>query len=71
MSQKENDYIWAALEFFNTPDTQTSLSEEVENMERERIATALEMHKGNRSHAASDLGIGRTLLIHKIKKYNL
>ena len=29
------------------------------------------MSNGNRTHAASYLGIGRTLLIHKIKKYNI
>lgn len=71
MTHKEQDYIWEALDYFNTSDTETSLSQEVENMERERITTALEMHEGNRSHAASALGIGRTLLIHKIKKYDL
>jgi sigma-54 dependent transcriptional regulator, acetoin dehydrogenase operon transcriptional activator AcoR len=43
----------------------------LENIERERIVNALELAEGNRSKAAAALGIGRTLLIHKIKKYSL
>ena len=69
--QNEQQALWDALDYFNIIADKTSLSEEVENMERDRIANALEMHHGNRSRAAAELGIGRTLLIHKIKKYNL
>jgi DNA-binding protein Fis len=32
---------------------------------------ALETNCGNQSKAARQLGMGRTLLIHKIKKYEL
>jgi len=40
-------------------------------LEASRITSALEKFNYNRTHAANDLGIGRTLLIHKIKKYEL
>jgi len=69
--QNEQQALWDALEYFDIIADRTSLSEEVENMERDRIANALAMHQGNRSHASAELGIGRTLLIHKIKKYSL
>ena len=49
----------------------TALAEELAEIEQQRIADALNMSNGNRTHAASYLGIGRTLLIHKIKKYNI
>ena len=51
--------------------TSTALGDEVEELEQHRIRDALEMSKGNKTHAASYLGIGRTLLLHKIKKYEL
>ena len=51
--------------------TSTALGDEEEELEQHRIRDALEMSKGNKTHAASYLGIGRTLLLHKIKKYEL
>lgn len=48
-----------------------SLMEELTDIEKRRIVDALQHYNGNRTKAALDLGIGRTLLIHKIKKYNL
>ena len=56
--------------FFGDQKTPT-LIEELELIEKSRIKNALECNNGNRSHAAKQLGIGRTLLIHKIKKYQL
>lgn len=52
-------------------DQPLSLAEELQQLEKNRIINALHTFKGNRTQAANDLGIGRTLLIHKIKKYNL
>lgn len=52
-------------------DEPLSLTEELQELEKNRISNALHSRKGNRTKAANDLGIGRTLLIHKIKKYKL
>ena len=52
-------------------DQPLSLMEELQELEKNRISNALQACKGNRTKAANDLGIGRTLLIHKIKKYKL
>ena len=57
-------------ELWSKPNV-TALADEVEELEQHRIRDALEMSKGNKTHAASYLGIGRTLLLHKIKKYEL
>ena len=50
-------------------DQPLSLMEELQVLEKNRISNALQAC--NRTKAANDLGIGRTLLIHKIKKYKL
>ena len=50
---------------------QRKLADEVEQLEQGRIRDALTMSDGNKTHAANYLGIGRTLLLHKIKKYNI
>ena len=57
------DNIWIG----NEPN----LSKKLEDIEKTAIIEALYAHENNRTKAAKDLGIGRTLLIHKIKKYNL
>ena len=51
--------------------TSTALADEVEELEQHRIRDALELSKGDKTHAANFLGIGRTLLLHKMKKYEL
>lgn len=43
----------------------------LEACEREAIKAALDKHEGNRSKAAKSLGINRTTLIEKIKKFGL
>lgn len=70
-SKAEQDYIWEQLEFFDKPHKEVGLPEEVAHIEKTRISEALEQFADNRTHAAKSLGIGRTLLIHKIKKYEL
>ena len=43
----------------------------IERAERAAIVTALARHKGNRSRAAQDLGIGRTTLYRKIRELKI
>lgn len=71
-SKTEQDILWDSLSFFESRvEPPTTLPGEVEQLEIQRIQTALDLFDGNRSKAACDLGIGRTNLIAKIKKYNL
>ena len=48
-----------------------NLPEAVSELEIENIVSALNKHKGNQTLAAKDLGLGRTNLIAKIKKYKI
>jgi len=43
----------------------------IERLEKAAIEEALEKHKGNLSKAAEELGLGRTTLYRKLKKYGL
>ena len=45
--------------------------QEVEKLEVKRIRLSLEQNQGNRTRTADELGIGRTNLIAKLRKYNL
>jgi transcriptional regulator with PAS, ATPase and Fis domain len=69
--QNEQQALWDALDYFDRPIEETGLVQELERLEIDRITDALDANEGNRSRAARKLGIGRTLLIHKIKKYSL
>ncbi len=51
--------------------TPTDLAGQTEQFERDRIRNALEKHKWNRTRAAQELGIKRTTLQYKIRKYGL
>jgi len=51
--------------------SETKLSTELEELEKRRIVDAMMLSDNNKSHAAKRLGIGRTLLIHKLKKYSI
>lgn len=62
--EMESDWIYTSI-------IQIPLGTEVEMLEKDRIVTALALHKGNRTKTADHLGIGRTLLLHKLKKYKL
>jgi len=68
--QNEQQALWDAMDYFDTVE-QPNLPNELEQLERNRIREALFTNSDNRSKAAAELGIGRTLLIHKIKKYDL
>lgn len=71
-NQREQDALFEALdEMAWNVEVKIPLASEVEMLEKERITAALSLHNGNRTKTADHLGIGRTLLIHKLKKYNL
>ena len=69
----DGDWVTAdKLEFEETPlPGEASLSLKNEKMEKKQIIRALEQANGNRSLAAELLGIGRTTLYDKMKKYNI
>ena len=71
--KQEQDALWEALDVFdivkeNFPE---ALNERLAQVEQDAIVDALYKTQGNQKQAAEKLGMGRTLLIHKIKKYNL
>tara|TARA_B110000305_G_C18889222_1_gene381126 strand:- start:58 stop:324 length:267 start_codon:yes stop_codon:yes gene_type:complete len=71
-NQSEQDGIWEALSFFDDVEQEEiSLTDELIILETSRISDALARANYNRTKAARSLGIGRTLLIHKIKKFEL
>jgi transcriptional regulator with PAS, ATPase and Fis domain len=41
------------------------------DVEREHIERTLRAHRGNRTHAARELGISRATLIKKVREYSL
>ena len=49
----------------------TTLTQELEHAERGRIATALDQHRGSRTEAARALGMKRTTLLAKMRRYGL
>lgn len=56
----------------NEPAPFTQLEDyNLEEVEREAIKKAIEKHNGNISHAARELGLGRTTLYRKMNKYGL
>jgi DNA-binding NtrC family response regulator len=70
-NKAEQDAIWDMLDFFNNQVEPIGLTDEIARLEETRIREALKEYNNNKTHAARNLGIGRTLLIHKIKKYEI
>ena len=69
---KEQDFFYDAFEELASGWCPSKpLNEELKEIEKERVESALAEHNNNRTKAAAQLCIGRTLLIHKIKKYDL
>ena len=69
--ETEQDALWritGELEFAISID---NLPEAISNLEQSNIVTALEKHNGNKTKAAEELGIGRTNLIAKLRKYDI
>ncbi len=54
-----------------SPDTPTTLAEALADPEKQIIQAVLDAHKGNRQATADHLGINRTTLYKKMKKYGL
>lgn len=52
-------------------ESELSLTQRLEKLERELIRDAMYAHNNNKSHAAKSLGISRELLYHKLKKHTL
>ena len=48
-----------------------NLKNTIDLLEQKAIEKSLELHKGNITHSAKSLGIGRTNLIAKMKKYGI
>lgn len=76
--ETEQQRIWNALDdAFPVDDkdvaseSEKTLTEELADLECRRIEMALINHNNNKTHASKKLGIGRTLLIHKCKKYGI
>jgi ActR/RegA family two-component response regulator len=61
----------AALDLSPAAREASALRDEVETLERERIAAALETHGGNKSRAARALGIARNTLLTRIRTYGI
>lgn len=69
---EEQDYIFDQLDSMQERWCPSKpLNVELEEIEKQRIESALLNQNNNRTKTAKELGIGRTLLIHKIKKYDL
>jgi len=69
--ETEQDALWRATGELIFEFPIDNLPEAISQLEQENIVQALEKHKGNRTKAAEDLGIGRTNLIAKIRKYDI
>lgn len=75
-NNQDTDEVWDAMVYWCDnvliPEQQEeTLSKHLEHIEKQAIIDALMTYKNNRTKAALSLGIGRTLLLHKIKKYKL
>ena len=65
---KAFDELWGPIIIDTSPVT---LPQEIAVLEQKRISLALDNNHGNRTKAAEELGLGRTNLIAKLKKYKL
>jgi len=72
-NKTEQDILWDALDdaFPSNIKLQTNLMDEVADLERDRISSALYKHDGNQTKAARSLNLGRVTFIAKAKKYEL
>ena len=70
--ESEQDVLWRALDELEISwHVVDNLPEAVSELEIENIVQALNKHKGNQTLASKELGLGRTNLIAKIKKYKI
>jgi len=71
MNREEEDALRAVSEAMREMDCERTLPEKLERLEKNDIQNALYETDGNQTLAAKRLGIGRTCLIAKMKKYGL
>ena len=69
--ESEQDALWRASGELIFEFPLDNLPEAISQLEQENIVQALEKYKGNKTKAAEDLGIGRTNLIAKLRKYKI
>ncbi len=70
---KEQQVFWEAFDDI-WPDQEPklySLTDEVDQLQIDKIQQALDNNDGNRTHAAKELGIKRETLLAKMKRYSL
>ena len=70
---KEQEEFWNLFNDIWSVDESTpySLTNEVDQLQIDKIQQALDNNNGNRTHAAKELGIKRETLLAKIKRYSL
>jgi len=71
MNREEEDALRAVSEAMREMDCERTLPEKLERLEKNDIQNALYETDGNQTLAAKRLGIGRTCLIAKMKKFGL
>lgn len=69
--ETEQDALWRVSGELQYNTSIDNLPEAISTLEQSNIVIALEKYKGNRTKAADELGIGRTNLIAKIRKYDI
>ena len=70
-NKEEQDYLFDQIGEHFDKFEQVTLPQELEKIERNSISEKLVEFNGNRTRTANALGIGRTNLVKKIKKYSL
>jgi len=65
------DYIDTNREHDKMENDMTELRANTDNIEREKIIETIDKHKGNKIKAAKELGISRSNLYYKMKKYDI
>ena len=70
-NKEEQDYLFDQIGAHFDDYEQITLPQELEKIERNSISEKLVEFNGNRTRTANALGIGRTNLVKKIKKYSL
>jgi len=71
MNKEEQDALYAVNAAMRELDCEYTLPGKLERIEKTDIQNALYETDGNQTLAAKKLGIGRTCLIAKIKKFGL
>jgi transcriptional regulator with PAS, ATPase and Fis domain len=65
----EASHLPSEVRWASGVDVDHHVPRSLDDVERAHIERTLRAHKGNRTHAATELGISRATLIKKIKQY--